>query len=357
MRKFYRLTSTKLLFLLVLLLSLVGLVFVFESSVSEAFTTFNDPYHFLSQHSIGLAIGLILFLVAVILPSKFWLKLSPLLMVITLISLVAVFIPGVGLKLNGARRWLSVGPLTLQPVEFAKLALISYLSIWLSKQQKLAPFLILVGIPTLLIALQPDLGSLLVFLAIGFGMYFISGGRLKHLFYTLVTGVISVVGLIALSPYRRDRVLTYLNPETDPLGRSFHIRQIMLAIGRGGWFGQGIGNSAQKYAYIPEVSTDSIFAVIGEEVGFVGSMFLMSAYLVFLLLIYRVAKRQKSKEKKLLAYGIFFWIAVQAVLNLMAVVGLIPLTGVTLPFFSYGRSSQVMLLLATGIIVRLGREK
>ncbi len=351
-----RFTAPKLLAILALILSLLGLLFVFESSLAEAYATFDNPYHFLQQHAIGLLIGLVLFVVALILPSDFWFKVSPLLYVVAIVFLVLVFVPGVGLELNGARRWFNLGPVSFQAIEYVKFGLIVYLALWLSKQQKLLPFLVLIGVPAILIILQPDLGSLIALLMIVFGMYFVSGGSLKHLLAVVGVGLPVLLGTILLSDYRRARLMTFLNPESDPSGTSFHIRQITLALGRGGWFGQGIGNSSQKYAYIPEVSTDSIFAVIAEEIGFLGSLLLILVYFWFLALIFKVAKQQTEPHKRLLAFGIFFWIALQATLNLSAVVGLIPLTGIPLPFFSYGRSSQVMVLLATGIIIKLGKE-
>ncbi len=351
-----RFTAPKLLTILALVLSLIGLFFVFESSVAEAYATFDNPYHFLQQHAFGLLVGLVLFVTALILPTDFWFKASPVLYVMAIIFLVLVFIPGIGLELNGARRWFSLGPVSFQAIEYVKLGLITYLALWLSKQQKLIPFLVLIGVPTILIILQPDLGSLILLLMIVFGMYFVGGGNFKHLLAVAGVGLPILLGTILLSDYRRARLMTFLNPESDPSGTSFHIRQITLALGRGGWFGQGIGNSSQKYAYIPEVSTDSIFAVIAEEVGFLGSALLILIYFWFLALVFKVAKRQTESRKKLLAFGIFFWIALQAILNLSAVVGLVPLTGIPLPFFSYGRSSQVMVLLATGIIIKLGKE-
>lgn len=353
----HKFTAPRLLVILTLFLSAVGLLFVFEASVSESFATFGDPYHFLRQHLIGLAIGLVAFMSALIIPSKTWIKLSPIMYVAGIITLILVFVPGIGMELNGARRWLAIGPFRFQAVELMKLSLIAYLAVWLNKHQKLPQFLLLLGIPALLVMLQPDLGSLLLLSAIAFGMFFLGGGNFKKLAITLGVALPAVLGAIMISDYRRARLMTFLDPTSDPSGASFHIRQITLALGRGGWFGQGIGNSSQKFAYIPEASTDSVFAIIAEEVGFMGSLVLILLLLWFLLLVFKtVTKIEPESPLRLLGLGIFMWLALQIILNLSAVVGLIPLTGMPLPFFSYGRSSQVMILLATGIVIRLGKE-
>lgn len=343
---------------ILVVLSLLGLLFVFEASTSEAYRTFGDQYHFLKHHAIGLAIGLVFFSMAALVPADLWLKAAPLLYAGGILSLLLVFIPGIGLNLNGARRWISFGLAVFQPVELMKLALIAYLSSWLSKYQKLPQFLVLLGIPTLLVLLQPDLGSMMVLCAIGFSLYFVAGGQLKQFMLTIGGAAIMVLLAILASPYRRERLLTFLNPTADPTGSSFHVRQLTIALGRGGLFGQGIGNSSQKYAYLPEASTDSIFAIVAEEIGFVGSTIIITLFLTFLILLFRnVIKLPTGSPQRLLGFGIFFWLAIQIILNLAAVVGLVPLTGIPLPFFSYGRSAQVMLLLASGIIVSLGRRK
>jgi cell division protein FtsW len=243
-------------------------------------------------------------------------------------------------------------------VELLKFSLIIFSANWLPKHQKLATFLVSMAIPSLLLILQPDLGSLLLILAIGFSLYFFAGGKMKNIAF-LGLGAIPIITLIiAFSPYRLERVTTFFNPESDPLGSSFHIRQIVVALGRGGWFGQGFGNSRQKYAYIPEASTDSIFAIVGEESGFIGCLFIIALYLLLIISSYKIATNPKlSPSKQLFGLGINTWITIQTVLNLAAVVSLVPLTGVPLPFFSYGRSSQIMILLAAGCLVRLGKKE
>lgn len=357
-RSSMKLSHHLIVLLCTVLLSVLGLVFVFEASVAESFSTFGTQYHYLIQHSIGLGLGIIAFLIGLLVPSKLWIKTSAVWYVLGLLLLVLVLIPGIGQELNGARRWISLAGIRLQPIEFFKFSVVVFYSSWLSKHQRFAPFLFLTGVPALLILLQPDLGSLLLLIAIACSLFFIAGGSMKKLFGLAALGIPLVIIAIIASPYRMKRLTTFLNPESDPLGASFHIRQITLALGRGGLTGQGIGESQQKFSYIPEASTDSIFAIIAEEIGFIGSTAIILLYGFFFYHAYQtVQKSEKPKSIQILGYGIIIWIALQVILNLSAVVALIPLTGMPLPFISYGRSSLVMILFATGILIRIGKTK
>ncbi len=345
------------LFVVTLIMSLLGLLFVFEASTAESFLLFGNQYHFLIQHGIGLVFGLIVLGIATMIPSQFWIKSSLIWYILGLSLLLLVFVPGLGIELNGARRWISIGSARFQSIEFFKFGLIAFFANWLSKHQKFPPFLFLTGLPALLVILQPDLGSLLLLLAIAGSMYFVAGGDIKKILGLLSIGIPILIMIIIFSPYRLKRLTTFINPESDPLGASFHIRQITLALGRGGWTGQGIGNSNQKYSYIPEASTDSIFSIIAEEIGFLGSLAIFSLFIIYFYNANKiVSDSKKTKSIKLLGFGIIIWIGIQVILNLSAVVGLVPLTGVPLPFFSYGRSALVMLLFATGILIRIGKE-
>lgn len=342
---------------IILLLTVIGSVFVFEASVAESLTTFDDRYYLFKQHLVGLVIGWIAFFIGLLFPSKFWIKVSPITIITSLVLMVLVFIPGIGLNLNGASRWLSIAGLTLQPVEILKFGLITYLAAWLPKQKDLLPFLIVIGLPAILLILQPDLGSLLVVFSVSVSMYFIAGGNLKQLGILAGISLPLLAAAIFISPYRMRRITTFFDPESDPLGASFHIRQIILALGRGGWFGQGIGNSTQRFSYIPEASTDSIFAIVAEELGFIGSFFIIMLFAVLLLLSYKLVKNIEAEpEVKLLGTGILIWITVQTLLNLSAVVALVPLTGIPLPFFSYGRTALIMLLFASGVLLKTGKK-
>lgn len=346
-----------LIVVLVIILSTLGLLFVFEASVAESLDTFGDRYYLFKQHLLGLVIGWFAFMAGLLIPAKFWLKVSPLLFLAGILSLILVFIPGIGLNLNGASRWLSVFGFTVQPVEFFKFSMITYLSAWLPKQKDLLPFLLVLSIPILLLILQPDLGSLLVVFTIATSMFFVAGGNLKHLGILGGLSLPLLVLAILISPYRLQRVLTFFNPESDPLGSSYHVRQIILALGRGGLFGQGLGNSTQRFSYIPEASTDSIFAIVAEEIGFMGSVVIICLFATLIYSIFKVVRESNNEtEVKMFGYGLSIWITAQTLLNLSAVVALVPLTGVPLPFFSYGRTALIMILFATGVLLKTGKK-
>lgn len=344
------------LLLLAIILTLIGTIFVFESSVAEAFNQFNNPYHFVTQQLKWFAVGSVCMLLAYLIPPKLWLKTAPLLYILSLLSLLLVFIPGLGVKVNGAYRWINLGPARIQPVEFLKFGMSVFFASWMSKHQRLLPFMFLTVVPVILLLLQPDLGSSLIIITIAFGIFFLAGGNVFHMLGLGSIGLVGIILLILTQPYRLKRLTTFINPESDPLGASFHIRQITIALGNGAWLGQGIGKSKQKYSYIPEASSDSIFAIVAEEIGFVGSMFIFGLLLLFTYLGYKIMIQQKEKSfEHLLAGGILVWFSVQIALNLAAVTALVPLTGLPLPFFSYGGSSLVMILFATGILAAIGR--
>lgn len=351
-------SSAVVLFLLTVLISSLGLLFVFESSVAESFLTFGTAYHYVKSQAMWLALGYVILFVASFTPIKLWKKFSPIFFFGALITLVLVFIPHIGLKLNGANRWFSLfGLVTIQPVEFAKLALVTFFATWMTKHQRLMPFAFLTSMPTLLLILQPDLGSTLIFLAIAFGMYFVAGGEMKYIFTIAVVGLLFVTIAIFSSPYRLQRVTTFFNPELDPLGSSFHIRQITLALGQGGWFGQGIGESKQKHNYIPEASSDSILAIVAEEIGFIGVITISFIYLAYIITGFRISlKYEAGSFEYLLGLGITIWFSAQTLLNIAAVVALVPLTGIPLPLFSSGGSALVMIMLATGILIKLAKS-
>lgn len=347
-----------LIFLISLGLSLLGLFFVFETSTIESFNIFHHPYHFFQQQSMWLGLGLVVLLITNFIPLKFWQSLAPIFYVISIISMLLVFIPGLGLKLNGARRWFVIAGISFQPVEILKMTTIMYFASWLSQHQRLLPFIFLTLLPSILLLLQPDMGSLLIVLWIIFGLYFLAGGEIKTFILAGGAGIILLALLILISPYRLKRLQTFLDPDSDPLGASFHIKQVTLALGNGGWFGRGIGNSVQKYAYIPEASSDSIFAIVAEEVGFLGSLVIIGLFFVFFSLAYRIAHRYpQTSFPFLLAMGLTLWISGQVILNLSALVALVPLTGLPLPFFSYGGSALLMVLFAVGLLMRLANTK
>lgn len=339
------------------LLSLIGLFFVFEASSAESYRLVGHQYLFLRQQAFSLGIGIAAAVTASLLPVALWKKAAPWIFLAGLILLVLVFIPGLGVELNGAHRWIAIQGKVFQPVEFFKFALILFSARWMGKNPKLQTFLLITGLFSLLLILQPDMGSLLILLWIAFGMFFVAGGRLLLLLGTGVAGVLLLLLLAITSPYRMERLTTYFHPDSDPLGSGFHVRQITLALAHGGWFGAGIGNSQQKYDYIPEASSDSIFAIVAEEIGFVGALIILGILFGYLTTLYHIAGKLPERSfEQLAVLGIFLWMGGQALLNLAAIVVLVPLTGLPLPFFSSGGTSLIMTLLATGVAVRIYQE-
>lgn len=348
----------KLLLFTTVFLSILGLFFIFEASTTESYRLVGHQYHFLKQQSIALLLGLVAIFITSRWPFSFWKKTASLWFIAGIILLVLVLIPGFGIELNGAKRWFMLGGRAFQPVEFFKFVLILFSAHWMSKNPKPQTFLFFTGLFSLLLLLQPDLGSLLILLWIVFGMFFLAGENLGFLAGVSSLGIGLLLIAILSSPYRSQRVTTYLDPSLDPLGSGFHIRQITLALGHGGWFGVGIGNSQQKHAYIPEASSDSIFAIVAEEMGFVGSTVILFIMIFHVFLIYKIASSLPERSfEQLLVFGIFLWFGGQILLNISAVVALVPLTGLPLPFFSYGGTSLLMTLVATGVLLGAVRDQ
>jgi cell division protein FtsW len=346
----------KTLLFLTLLLTALGLVAIADASSPQAVELFNDSFYFLKQQLGWAALGLVALLLAAVLHYSLWKKLAPWLFALSIILLVVVLIPGVGNKLLGARRWISLGPITLQPSEFVKLTLAMFMA-WLAEKE--VPFYyyaLIFGLVAFLIMLQPDLGTTIVVLGIGVVQLFVMGAGLLNLGVLLGAGGLIGFLLIIISSYRRQRLMTFFQNSQDPLGSSYHIRQVLLALGSGGIFGVGLGQGRQKHLFLPEAATDSVFAVIAEEIGFVGSVFLIFIFVLFVLKMIKIAQRSQDRFAAVLAVGIAAWIGGQMFLNIGSMVALVPLTGVPLPFFSYGGSSLTMILLGVGILLNISKN-
>lgn len=350
--------SDKWLIFGVVLLSFFGVLMVFDSSAAIAIRDFSDQYYFAREQFKWLIIGLIGFTIAAHVPYRFWYKLALPGLLLAIFLLILVFIPGIGVKALGAHRWINFGLFILQPAELAKLAMVVYLSAWFSSKEKgrLGAFVLLVGMVVGLVILEPDLGTSIILISIAMSLYFFSGAPMSHFLILVPVLAAGVLLLAVTSPYRAQRLLTFFNPEHDPLGSSYQVRQGLLAFGSGGWFGVGIGKSRQKYEYLPEANTDSIFAIIGEEIGFVGATMVLLLFLFVVWRAFRVAARAPDLFGRFLALGVACWIAIQSSINMGAMVALVPLTGVPLPFISYGGSSLIILLFAMGIVSNVSKS-
>ncbi len=350
-------SSSKFFYFLVIALSLIGLFFVFEASTVESFKLFGHQYHFFKQQALWLAISFVVFFFSSRIKVKYFEKFALHFYVLNILLLILTLIPGIGLKLNGARRWISLPFGTLQPVEIFKFVLINFYAYLLSKKLDLKSFLFFLLWPTILILLQPDFGSLMILVASSLIVYFLSGANIKLLSMVFAGGFLLALLVVLFSPYRRERLTTFLNPEENVLEDSYHVRQITLALGGGSWLGRGIGNSQQKYSYVPEASSDSIFAIVAEEIGFVGSFIIITLFACYFILANAMVRNKDlSKYEHLLYYGILAWIAIQLLFNLSAVVVLLPLSGMPLPFFSQGGSSLLMLFFASGVLLSIARH-
>lgn len=350
-------SAAKFFFSLVMILSLLGLFFVFEASTVESFKLFGHQYHFFKQQALWLSLSFLVFILTSHLPVKYYQKYALQLYLASLLLLILTLIPGVGLKLNGARRWLSLPFGTFQPVEFFKFVLLNFYAYLLAKKLSLSSFLFFLFWPALLILFQPDFGSLMILVASSFVLYFLAGGQIKKLSLLFAGGFCLALLVVLLSPYRRERLVTFLNPGQNTLGDAYHVHQITLALGGGAWFGRGIGNSQQKYSYVPEASSDSIFAIVAEEIGFVGSLLIISLFALYFFLANLMLKNKElSAYEYLLFYGLLAWLAMQVLFNLAAVVVLLPLSGMPLPFFSQGGSALLMSFFASGILLSIARR-
>jgi len=345
------------LFILTLVLTALGLIVVADASSPAALSNFSDRFYYVKQQAVWGLIGLGALLVTSKIRYSFWEKIATPLFIASILLLILVLIPGIGVKVMGARRWIILGSVSFQPSEFVKLALSIYIAKVAASEKGSLSYFLPIAIVAGLIMFQPDLGTTLVVAAAGMAQVFVAGVNLLHFTGALVTGALASFILIMTSGYRRDRLMTFFQQSKDPLGKSYHIRQILLALGSGGIFGVGLGQSRQKFLFLPEAATDSIFAVIAEEVGFIGGVVLIALFLVFVFRGLKIATGAPDKFSKVLATGIIVWIGAQIFLNIGSMVALVPLTGVPLPFFSYGGSALTMTLLATGILLNISKHE
>lgn len=354
----------RILIAIIFILVIVGLIILFSASMVVSQERFGKPYYyFFHQLLYGVGIGLIFFFLAQKIYYKFWKKIAVIVLTVSIIALILVFVPGLGFGYGGAKRWINLGFLSFQPSELVKLGFIIYLAAWLEERKKefksfaqtTLPFLIIVILISVLIIKQPDIGTLGVITLVGLVLFFLGGAKISHVLLIVLGGLASLFVLIKIAPYRMNRLLTFLNPDLDPLGISYQITQALLAIGSGGFFGVGLIHSRQKYNYLPSPANDSIFAIAAEELGFLGATVLILLFLALALKGFKIAKNSPDRFARLTASGIASWFAIQTFINIGAITGLIPLTGITLPFISYGASSMIVSLMAAGILINISK--
>lgn len=345
------------LFFITIILIIFGLLMVYDASSVQGLKDFKDSLYYIRQQIIWASLGMLgLFFFSKFDYRRFKSIAVPLL-VFSMLLLVAVFIPGLGVSGGGAHRWLRLAGITVQPAEIIKLTSVIFLAALFEKKVRLAPFAILVGIVSFVTAvLQKDLGTTIVFVVTAATVYFAAGGRILHFIISIPISVVSLILLIVTSPYRSKRVLAFLDPFSDPQGFTYHISQVLIALGTGGLFGLGLGHSRQKFEYIPQVSTDSIFGIIGEELGFFGASLLIILFAFLLIRGFKIAQNANDNFGKILALGLTSWLGIQVIVNLSSMTALLPLTGVPLPFISYGGSALVANLTAIGVLLNISKH-
>ncbi len=353
-----------LLIIAVVLLNLFGLIMIYSASNIWSEYKFNDPYKYLKSQGLFLIISYITLFIVSKVPYVEYKKKANVIFLVCVVLLVLVLIPGVGSVRNGSRSWFGIGGFGIQPSEFTKLGLIIFTSKYLSNNSKeirdikkgVLPILGILLLIFGLIMLEPDFGTGVVIVMTIVVLLFTSGVKMNFFIKIGVLGLIGVVALIIIAPYRMQRIVSFINPWNDPLGSGFQIIQSLYAIGPGGLLGLGFGNSVQKHFYLPEPQTDFIFSIISEEFGFMGVLLVSILFITIIYSGFKIAMKCEDLFGKYLAFGITFGLAFQTMLNLMVVVGLIPVTGVTLPFLSYGGSSLLITMCGMGILLNISKN-
>ncbi len=352
---------------IVLTLLLGGFVILASASISVSDNIVGNPFHYVERQLVAAVIGLVVGLVCLFVPMQVWRTLGPLLLLSGFALLLLVLIPGVGYEVNGARRWMRIGIMNLQVSEPARLCLILYLAGYLVRRNKdvrerfvgfLRPMLVLSLACAALLA-EPDFGAAVVLLATALTMLFVAGARIRDFLLFFSTATVAMAALAVASPYRMQRLTVFLDPWADPYNSGFQLTQSLIAIGRGEWFGVGLGDSVQKLFYLPEAHTDFVFAVYAEEFGLFGSLLLIGLFLALIWRIFALARRAFGSERFFEAYfaaGIGTWLGLQAFVNVGVNMGLLPTKGLTLPLISYGRSSLIITMIAIAMLLRVHHE-
>ena len=354
----------KILFVTVIILAVFGLVMIFSASSIWAEYKFHDPFKFVKMQGLFFIVSIIIMVILSKIDYHIYFKYANIILICCAILLILVLIPGIGSVRNGSRSWFGIGSLGIQPSEFAKIGLIIYVAKYLTNNKRfmksikkgVLPILGVIGFFFLVIMLEPDFGTAMVIVLTLVVLIFISGVQISFFVKIGLAGLLGIVGIIVAAPYRMKRIVSFLNPWSDPLGSGYQILQSLYAIGPGGLLGQGFLKSRQKYFYLPEPQTDFIFSIISEELGFLGVLIVTTFFLIIFYRGISISLKSADLFGKFLVFGLSFGLIIQAALNLMVVVGLIPVTGVTLPFLSYGGSSLLVSMASIGIILSVSKH-
>ena len=356
-----------ILLTIALTLLLGGFVILASASITISDNAAGQPFFYVERQLIGAAIGVVAGLSCLFVPMRVWQSLGPFLLLVGLALMCLVLVPGIGHEVNGARRWVRFGVMNLQVSEPARLCILVYLAGYVVRQQKalrerfvgfLRPMLVLSLCSALLLA-EPDFGAAIVLLATALVILFVAGARIRDFLIFFSTALVAMVSLAITSPYRMKRLTGFLDPWADPYDSGFQLTQSLIAIGRGEWFGVGLGDGVQKLFYLPEAHTDFVFAVFAEEFGLLGSLVLIALFLALLWRVFKLAMRAANSERFFEAYlaiGLGTWLGLQAFINVGVNMGLLPTKGLTLPLISYGRSSLIVTMVAIALLLRIHHE-
>ncbi len=346
------------------LIVILGLIMLFSASPAVAYVKFNDSYYFIKHQALMFGIGIFAFLFFARIDYRIWKEHASTLLFISILLLLLVFIPGLRAEWGTARSWINVFGFSIQPSEFVKLSFLLYLSAWLEKRtsklgnlsEGFGPFVTILGIIIALMILQPDIGTLAIIAAVSLVVYYIAGGKKRHIAIITLIGIAGLAIMLGIKPYQKDRFRCMADPNFDTQKTCYQVNQALIAVGSGGIWGRGIGESRQKFLYLPEVVGDSIFAVIAEEMGFVFSLVLIGLFCAYLYRSYRISEAAPDLFGKLAAFGIATWISLQAMINIGGTINIMPMTGVPLPFISYGGSAIIASLAATGLLFNISKN-
>ena len=355
------------LLIIAMALLMGGFVILASASISISNNAANNPFFYIQRQLVAAAIGAVAGFICLFIPMRLWRSLSPLILFVGFMLLIVVLIPGIGHEVKGSTRWVRLGVMNLQVSEPARLCFILYLAGYLVRRNKslreeftgfLRPMIVL-SLACALLLMEPDFGATVVLLATAMVMMFVAGARIRDFLVFSVTAVLTLVALAVVSPYRMQRITGFLDPWADPFDSGFQLTQSLIAIGRGEWFGVGLGDSVQKLFYLPEAHTDFVFAVYAEEFGLLGSFVLIALFLALLWRVFKLAMRAANAERLFEAYiaiGLGTWLGIQAFINIGVNMGMLPTKGLTLPLISYGRSSLIITMICIALLLRIHHE-
>ncbi len=355
------------LFLVVAILIIFGCLILTSASTTISQEKFGTSFYYLNHQLVfGLLPGAVFGLLAFKIKIEFFKKWALIFLLINILFLGMVFMPKVGIRFGGANRWVNLGFISFQPSEFLKLSFILYLASWLTNRtekikknefkETFLAFLLIIGLISLFLVFQPDISTLLIILSVALIMYFLAATPFWHTIFILMILVFGTLILIGIAPYRLNRILVFLNPGLDPMGLGYQVKQALISVGSGGISGLGLGLSKQKFGFLPASISDSIFAILAEETGFIGSFILILLYLIFFWRGFKIGKGAQNQFSRLIAFGITFWITIQAFINIGSIIGILPLTGIPLPFISYGGSALVTELIGLGLLLNISKS-